>query len=194
MYLVNVQCRNRSLLPVSHALIDLLLLAFWIWHAAIVLDPLTGAARGTRSNVLAAYAETESIGWDPAVYSTPDRHFALMLTGTLPAGMVSYALRPEAGWQTHNRLWDPVWLLIHEAVAIPFWFLLGAWLDTGRSRLLRTMRAYLALRLVLAVMSIILPAHTWWIPQFLFWIGLGGYALLHTLHGLTGPRRRAARV
>ncbi|HUA57997.1 MAG TPA: hypothetical protein VML19_04535 [Verrucomicrobiae bacterium] len=182
--LVTFHCRNRSSLPLAHTLIDLALLAFWIWHAAVVLNPLTTRLKRTQPNALAAYASMESIGWDPEVYSTPDRHFALMLTGTLPAGVVSYAIRPEAGWQTNRRLWDPVWLLIHEAVAIPFWFLAGMWLDTGRSRLARLLRGYVLLRVIVAALAMLLPAHNWWIPQFLFWLGLAGYGLLRALHGV----------
>ncbi len=178
----------------THAVVDLLLLAFWIWHAAVVLNPLTQSRKQLPANALAAYAATESIGWDPQVYSTPDRHFALMLTGTLPAGIVSYAVRPEAGWQTHRRLWDPIWLLVHESVAIPFWFLLGMWLDTGRSKLVPAMRAYVLLRVVLAVMAMVLPTHTWWIPQFLFWLTLAGYGLLRVIHGVFGAGRRTARA
>lgn len=155
----------------------------------MVFDTPRAAARGGRPSVLAAYAATESIGWNPSVYATPDRHFALMLTGTLPAGIVSYSLRPEAGWQTRHRLWDPVWLLIHEAIAIPFWLLMGAWLDTGRSRLVRPMRDYVLLRLPLAILAMALPAHNWWVPQFLFWLAMGGYALLQALHGITARRR-----
>ena len=192
--MVTIHCRYRSLLPVANALIDLLLLAFWICHAAVVLNPARVEFERVQPNVLAAYAATDSIGWSPEVYSTPDRHFTLMLTGTLPAGIVSFSLRPEAAWQTRHRLWDPIWLLIHESVAIPLWFFIGAWLDTGRSRLARAMRDYLILRLAVAVCAMLFPAHNWWIPQFLFWIGLGGYALWQTLHAGLAPRRFLARL
>ena len=191
---MTIHCRYRSLLPVAHTLLDLLLLGFWIWHATVVFNPPIHSIRGTRPSVMAAYAATESIGWNPSVYSTPDRHFALMLTGTLPAGIISYSVRPEAGWQTRHRLWDPLWLLIHEAIAIPFWFVIGAWLDTGRSRLARLMRDYVLLRLLTAVLAMALPAHNWWIPEFLFWLALGGYALLQAVHGLAGSRRRVASL
>ena len=192
--MVTLHCRYRSLLPVAHTLVDLLLLAFWIGHAAVVLNPTRPESRRAQPDVLAAYGATESIGWSPEVYSTPDRHFSLMLTGTLPAGIVSFSFRPEAAWQTRHRLWDPVWLLIHEAVAIPLWFFLGAWLDTGRSRLARAMRDYLILRVALAVGAMLLPAYNWWIPQFLFWIALAGYALWQAVHAVIGPRRRFAAL
>jgi hypothetical protein len=104
----------------------------------------------------------------------PEPRFALILSGTLPAGIVSGSLRPEAGWQTRHRLWDPIWFLIHQAVAIPFWFLMGAWIDGGRSRLGGTMQAYLVGRIALALLAM-LGSGIGWKLQVLFWLALTVY-------------------
>jgi len=162
-----------------------------MWHAGVVLNEHRSRTRSQTSVLTPAFAENDSIGWSPAWDEwSPDPRFVLLLTGTLPAGIVSGSIRPEAGWQTRHRLWDPVWLLIHEAVAIPFWFWIGAWLDTGRSRLTRTMQAYLAGRIGLAVLAIAV-AGSWWTVQFVFWLGLGGYGALQTWHWLGRTVRRA---
>jgi hypothetical protein len=167
-------CRYRILLPAGHTAIDLLLLVAWIWHAVVVLNPPKAWSRPP-GNALAAYAEEESIGWTPATTWTEHQpRFELIRTGTLPAGIVSTSVRPEAGWQTRHRLWDPWWILVHEAVAIPFWFLIGAWLDTGRSRLGQTMQAYLAGRVALALLAMA-GSGIGWKAQVLFWLGLAAY-------------------
>jgi hypothetical protein len=187
---VTLHCRYRTLLPVAHTAIDLVLLATWIWHAVLVLNPEKSWSPPPGSAFSAAYARSESIGWEPTAQCGPlEPHFALLLTGTLPAGIVSGSLRPEAGWQTRHRLWDPAWLLIHEAAAIPFWFMMGTWLDSGRSRLARLMRAYLVGRLALALLAVSWTGN-WWTAQFLFWLGLGVYSGLHGFQWL----RRSARA
>jgi len=176
--LMMLRWRNRSLLPAGHAAIDLLLLAAWIWHAVVVLDSPRAFSR-PRGNALAAYARNESIGWEPTTRGGPsDPRFDLILTGTLPAGIVSGSLRPEAGWQTRHRLWDPIWFLIHEAAAIPFWFLMGGWIDDGRSGLGRLMRGYLVGRIALALLAVAIAGNCWAALQVLFWLVLGVYGAL----------------
>lgn len=187
---LSFHCRYRSLLPMGHVLIDLLLLTSWIWHATVVLNAPRSLSRPTGVSVAAAYAATDNIGWDP-VDVRLDPRFALMLTGTLPAGIVSGSVRPEAGWQTLHRLWDPLWLLVHEAVAIPFWFMIGAWLDSGRGHLGRVMRMYLVGRVVVAAIAIATTGDAkWWILQFLFWVGLAAYGALQAMQWL----RRSSRT
>jgi hypothetical protein len=174
---MKLKCRYRTLLPAGHTAIDLLLLCAWIWHAVVVLNPEN--ARSRPGNALAAYARSESIGWSPStVCRDPDSRFALILTGTVPAGIISSSIRPEAGWQTRHRLWDPVWFSIHEAAALLLWFLIGAWLDSRRSRLARLMGAYLAGRIVLALLAIAIPGNCWVPLQLLFWLGLAVYGAL----------------
>lgn len=70
-----------------------------------------------------------------------------------------------------------MWFLIHEAVAIPFWFLIGVWLDSGRSGLDRLMQAYLAGRMALAVLAIAGSA-IGWKAQVLIWFGMVVYGAL----------------
>jgi hypothetical protein len=187
--MVALKCRYRSLLPAGHALVDLVLVCYWIWHAVVVLNPLITEQHKHAISPMAAYAAPESIGWDPSVYSHTEPYFAVMLTGTLPAGMVSATLRPEAGWQTRNRLWDPVWVLYHEMVAIPFWILLGFLLDARPSWVGKLMRGYLGSRVVVMVLAMAFPTGNWWIPQFLFWMAIGAYLFVL---GFQWMRGRAA--
>ena len=184
---MRLHCRYRTLLPIGHTAVDLLLLAAWIWHAAVVLNPPKATSHGY-GNALAASAREESIGWEPTRYGPPEPRFALILTGTVPAGIISSAVRPEAGWQTRHRLWDPLWFLVHEAVAIPFWFLTGVWLDRGRSRLGATMQAYLACRIALALLNLAGNAFGGSLQVF-FWFGLAGYGVLRASRWLLGTAR-----
>jgi hypothetical protein len=189
---MKLHCRYRSLLPAAHTALDLLLLAAWIWHAMVLLNSPT-AWPHPQGNVLAAYARNESIGWEPTPFrDPPDPRFDLIRTGTLPAGIVSGSLRPEAGWQTRHRLWDPAWFLIHEAAAIPFWFLIGAWIDSGRHGLGRLMRGYLLGRIALALLAIAFPANYWVPLQVLFWLGLAVYGALRAPRWLLRTARSVA--
>src|SRR5882762_10998146 len=96
----------------------------------------------------------------------------LLVTGALPAGIISSLIRPG-----DERFWDPGWFLILEALAIPSWFLIGAWLDTAHSRLVPWMRWYLGTRAVFAAVffsrELVQVAAR---VQVLFWLGLGIYA------------------
>jgi hypothetical protein len=66
------------------------------------------------------------------------------MSGNLPAGIISDALRPRAGIIARGQHWDVVWFLAHETAAFLFWYLIGMLADSGRSRLGRVMIGYLA--------------------------------------------------
>lgn len=51
--------------------------------------------------------------------------------------------------QNCDRLWDPVWFSIHEAIALLFWFLVGGWLDRPGAPLRKLLGGYLVLRFAL---------------------------------------------
>jgi hypothetical protein len=115
----------RWVLPFGHAVVDLLLLAAWIGYGIMLIRQET--LRSDRHSQLlqpALFQDGGTVRWDPPALPPPPR-FALLMTGTLPAAAVSMSIRPEAWYITRRKLWNPVWLLIHEAVAIPFWFLIG---------------------------------------------------------------------
>jgi hypothetical protein len=167
--------RFRWLLPLGHAAVDLVLLAAWISYGASLIRQ--EKLRSSATIRLISFQDDSSVGWEPRPPPPPPPKFALLITGTLPAGVVSMSLRPEAWYITRHKLWDPVWLLIHEAVAIPFWFLMGLWIDTGRSRLRKVMLYYLIGRAGLGLLVL----GPWTAPNFgillqgLFWLGLGVY-------------------
>ena len=120
----------------------------------------------------------------------PAPTFVLLVSGTLPAGIVSTYLRPNAGRQTRRKLWDPTWLLIHEAIAIPFWILMGILIDAGRSQMGKQMWFYLLTRGAFGLLDVAFGAAQFGIlalAQGLFWLGLAGYGIVYGV-------RRLARV
>src|SRR5260370_39883497 len=101
--------------------------------------------------------------------------------GALPAGVIYTVIRR----QTREELWDPGWFLTIEGLSISSWFLIGARLDTGRSRLGRWMRRYLGARAVFAsaffARGLVRLAMT---IQVFFWLGLSIYAAMRSLQWL----------
>jgi hypothetical protein len=128
--------------------------------------------------------ESGTVGWDPRTLPPPPESIFLV-SGTLPAGLVSTSIRTEAHIQTRGRLWDPIWFLIHEATAFLFWFALGIWLDWGHPRLGEVMLTYLAIRFALGLSNLALGiAEVGWRIQFLFWLGFTLLAIVLALHWL----------
>ncbi len=94
-------------------------------------------------------------------------HFTLLTTGSLPAGVVAGIVRPQASWQRRNKLWDPLWFLILEGLAIPLWAAIGTWASA------KSMRVYLILRALIAAVSIAFGGGEHWaLLQIGFWLWL----------------------
>jgi len=187
-YGVMLGLRYRWILPVGHTLIDLLLLVCWIWHATVTLKQQKGHCSPAQVVSTVAFLQDIPMTFDLSTIPPPPA-FVLLVSGTLPAGIVSTYLRPDAGSQTRRKLWDPTWLLIHEAVAIPFWFLMGMWIDTGRSRMGKLMWFFLLTRGAFGLLDAALGAAQFGIlAQGLFWLGLSGYGIVQ------GVRRLARMV
>jgi hypothetical protein len=186
--------RYRWLLSSGHTAIDLVVLMIWLWQSSLPThrekSSLTPFSVPT-TEVISQEDET-AVGWDVrSCWDCTDPRFTLLLSGTLPVGIISSYLRPQANWPMRQKLWDPIWFLIHESLAIPFWFLLGMWLDAGRSRLGSSMRRYLAARGIFApaFLALRIP-HLGTMLQALFWLGLGCYAALRSLQWLLRAARR----
>jgi len=164
------------MLPAGHTLIDVLLLAAWMWHAAVLLKHVQ--AERTQPRLLTSVALLqEGIPWEP-LYVPPPPKFVLLASGTLPAGIVSTTVRP--GTWKQRRIWDPLWLLIHEAVAIPLWFVIGMLIDTGRVHLGKVMSIYMAARFGFGILDAVFGlAQFFTLLQFLFWLWLTGYGFVH---------------
>src|SRR6266700_7834356 len=127
-YITMTLPRYRWLLPAGHTVIDLFIAGIWIWqgHKERAYAPPPPAVSHA-----ADLQESAAVGWDPrSCWDCESPEFMLLVTGALPAGVISSLIRPG-----DERFWDPRWFLILEALAIPSWFLIGARLDTGRSRL-----------------------------------------------------------
>ena len=170
----------RWLLPFGHAVVDLLLLAAWIGYGTMLIRQVNIRSGGHAPLFQPAlFQDGDTVRWDPPTLPPPPR-FALLMTGTLPAAAVSMSVRPEAWYITRGKLWDPVWLLIHEAVAIPFWFLIGLTIDSGGSRLRKPMLWYLVGRSGLGLLVV----GPWTAPnfgvllQFLFWVCFSIYGFV----------------
>ena len=195
---VRPHSRFRWLLPFGHMLIDLVLVAAWVWHGTTLLtqDKARAAVR-TAANVLLVQ-ESDTVEWEPRQMPPPPK-FGLILTGTLPAGVISGSLRPKCWWVTRRKVWDPIWLFIHQGVAIPLWFLIGLRIDAGSSPLRRVMLSYLLLRggFVLLVFGPSSAANIGSGFQFLFWVGMTGYGIVRgiiwTGHIVNRARRRVGR-
>jgi hypothetical protein len=184
--------RYRWLLPAGHTAIDLVVLTLWLWqsnlptHREKSSQPLFPVPTTTEAN---SQEDGTAVGWDVrSCWDCTDPRFTLLASGTLPAGIISVSLRPGAGWQMRQKLWDPIWFLIHESLAIPFLFLLGMWIDAGRSRLGSSMWRYLAARGIFAPAFLALRVpHLGTMLQELFWLGLGCYAALRAASGCFEP-------
>jgi hypothetical protein len=93
--------------------------------------------------------ESGAIEWDPRT-SEPPGPFSLIMTGNLAAGLISDAVRPNAGFIGRRQSWDPVWFFLYEVISFPCWYLVGATVDRGHSRLGKLMLVYLVTRFALA--------------------------------------------
>ena len=87
------------------------------------------------------FQESGSVAFDPEFFEPP-AEFLLLASGTVPAMLVSGAVRPKAHILTPAKLWDPIWFLIHESVSFLLWFGIGVSIDSGVMRIKKTMMAY----------------------------------------------------
>ena len=165
---------KRWTLPAGHGLLDLLIVAAGLWHASLAPSDLIRVA-----------LNQGSVDMEPPVPG-----FLLLCSGALPAGYA--ASRVRDGGRPLLGPSDPLWLLIYEGIAFPFWFLLGGWIDLGRSRLERPMYYYLIARFCVAVLFAFWRTELGALVQFLFWLCLAGYAvvcgLLRLTRGFAGAR------
>jgi hypothetical protein len=173
----------RWLLPAGHLLIDCLVLALWVWHAETV-------DRERPSFHAMAVARPVSITNSP--YPRPPQKFGFLVVGTLPVGIVSIAIRPQAVSRSPRQGWDPIWFLVHQGLSFPWWLLIGAFIDSGRWPLGKLMASYLSARLFFG-MLILVPgmARLGVLVELLFWFGLGVWA---AVAGFLSAVRAALRV
>lgn len=158
----------RYALPLLHTLIDCILLAALIAYSNRVFRPQKSTLAGPTPLTFALFLQENSIEFDPRP-SSPPGPFSLIMTGNLPAGVLSGVLRPEAGFIRARQRWDPLWFLIHESLSLSFWYLIGAWIDRGHVRFAVVMIIYFGLRLLLALSG---SGEVGWKSQTVFWMGL----------------------
>jgi hypothetical protein len=176
--------RYRWALPLGHTVLDLLLLATWISHGTVLLRHQKGYLNATVVTNAAFLQEGVEVGWDPRQFR-PSPGLVLLASGALPAAIVSLHLRPEADGQTRSNRWDPVWLLIHESIAAPLWFLIGLWIDLGRPSLIKPMWIYLLARCAFGLLyATVGGAQLGMLVQVLFWLWLAGYSVVHAVRWL----------
>jgi hypothetical protein len=97
-----VRVKFRWILPIGHLVIDCILLG------ALIVYSNSHAYRGDSgsSRTLILVQESGSVEWDPRTMGPPGS-FSAIISGNLPAGLVSVFLRPEAGIVGGRRRWDP---------------------------------------------------------------------------------------
>jgi hypothetical protein len=169
--------RWRIVLSFGNLAVDCLVLVLWLFHAPSLYRPKADASPWRIEPVL-LFQEGGSFVFDPKSIEPP-AEFLLLASGSVPAMLVSGALRPEAHILTLARLWDPVWFLIHETISFLLWFGIGALIDSGLMRIKKTMMAYLVTRFGFAVLL------TWhrvadvgWRVEVLFWLAFVVYAVI----------------
>jgi hypothetical protein len=141
--------RYRWLLPLGHALVDVIVISHLIWQGYQWQRQLCRQPPVVRTETPPSEGAER---WDPrTLWDGRPRDLDFLLVGTIPAGLISYAARPEAGLQNCSRWWDPVWFSIYESIALLFWFLLGGWLDRPGAPLRKLLGVYLGLRLAFAL-------------------------------------------
>ncbi len=118
-----------------------------------------------------------SVGWDPhEVWNGPAiRLVRAMLLGTLPAGIATAAMFPQAGsgWpdQRGHMLWG--WAWFHEILAVPLWYVLGRLVENAAARWRRIALAYLVFRAISVPASLsAVPAGLCGMVIVLAWMGL----------------------
>ena len=163
-----MQVKWRYALPLLHTLIDCILLAALIAYSNRVFRPEKSTLPRPTPLTFALFFQENSVEFDPRP-SSPPGPFSLIMTGNLPAGLLSAVLRPEAGFIRARQRLDPFWFLIHESLSFSFWYLIGAWIDRGHVRFGVVMITYFGLRLLLAISG---SGEVGWKIQTVFWMGL----------------------
>lgn len=168
-------------LPFSNLALDCLALCLWLWHANAVYRPKAEVFQLRMKPVL-FFQESGSVTFDPKSLPPP-AEFLVFSSGTLPALLVSGAMRPEAQVLTPKKLWDPIWFVIHEAVSFLLWFGIGLAVESGFFRAKKSILAYLGLRSCFASLLIVHGiANFAWRLQVLAWLAFGIYVAVVCLH------------
>jgi hypothetical protein len=183
--------RSRWLLPIGNLVIDSIVLALWIWHADGLL--MHHHRSGLRSSVHKPIVFLqETVTFDVRDIE-PDPVFLFLISGNVPAALVSASARPHAHLQTRAKLWDPIWFAIHESISFLVWWLIGMLLDLGRFHLKKTILGFLAARLVVVRLLV------WsWVTrlagvlEIIFWLVLAIYAIVWIVRWLFRVTFRAS--
>jgi len=165
---VMARVKFRWLLPIAHACIDCVLLIALIAYTGRAFRHEKSNMRRTAGIQTVLLQEGGSVEWEPKYDVSFPGSFMAIVSGNLPAGLISGLVRPHAGLFTHRQSWDPTWFLIHEALAVSSWYLIGIWVDRGRRRLGMIMIGFLAARFLIALTG---SYDIGWRTQVFFWLG-----------------------
>lgn len=169
----------RWILPCGHGVVDCILLLAWIGY----LSGTTKQALVSGPSISVKLAQEQGAVEFDIRYLPPPGPVLLLTTGNLPAGLISTAIRPDAGFERRGQAWDRTWLLLHEALSALSWFLLGLWIDLGGKRLRVPMLLYLVARSAFAVIGVY---EVGWRMQIVCWMA---FALSLTIIAILRPIR-----
>jgi hypothetical protein len=182
-----VRVKWRWMLPAGNALIDCVLLLALASYSDRLVRPKgqLHTSAGTES----AMFNQEGIPWEPANLP-PSGPYLLIVTGNLPAGIISEMLAAHRGDRRHWQQFDAVWVLVYETASFISWYAIGFHVE-GRRRLSLVLMAYIIVRFLLAIGG---AYEVGLRVQVLFWLGctawLLGLALLHMTRSVVRGARR----
>ncbi|HJZ96494.1 MAG TPA: hypothetical protein VKE70_08300 [Candidatus Solibacter sp.] len=181
------------MLPMGHFVVDAVLMVLMAWHAARFWQDHRRAALSPVVYRPAFQEEGAKVQWDP-IYFHPPPSFLFVVSGNLPAGLVSLSARPRAHFQTPDHPVDWLWFGTHEVTAALVWFLIGLGVDAGRFPLRREMQVFLWGRVGTVALGLALDVWRFaTMLAMLFWLALAIWGIgWCVLRGVNVLRRRWA--
>lgn len=184
--MIRIKC--KWLLPVGHALLDCVVLA-WCVHSHV--RPQEIATTHQVALPLALFLqETPAIAFDLRTFPPPADYMFLQ-SGNAVAGLIASFLNTTP-WIVHGTPgWEPIPFTTYEMLAFASWLLVGVWVDSGRPRLRAVLVAYLVARCLIAAFGVY---EVGWRIQMAFWMCLAIWLTLRTIVGLLLAIVRTTRL
>lgn len=160
------------LLPSANFVVDGVLVLALIAHSNRFVHKTVLSQAGNVQPV-SLIQEGGTVMWDPKTLP-PTGPFMLIVTGNVPAGLISERLRPDAGALSYGPKWDRLWFALHEAIAFACWFVIGTWVERHHKQLRTILICYSAVRFLLALTG---TYDIGWRIQILWWLGFTAWSV-----------------